>query len=161
MTFVIAIDGTGGTGKSTLSQALADRLQVPVLHLDEFGDDFKPFVGLPKLFETLQSMTDPVVIAEGFGIICPQLGDYPNYKILLEAPEALRAARCIARDSAKFDRAIMQQIDTIWGGAERKHFTPELTRSADLVIDSTEPFQIRDIVAALPRHSTSSSPRSL
>lgn len=49
MTRYIAIDGKGGSGKTYLARLLAEKLQARLFHLDDYGDDYKPFIGIPTL----------------------------------------------------------------------------------------------------------------
>ena len=44
MTKYIAIDGRSGSGKSYLANLLAEQLDVKVFHLDDYGNDFEPFI---------------------------------------------------------------------------------------------------------------------
>ena len=115
MRFVIAIDGASGMGKTTLANELGTKLNIPILHFDDFGDDYKPFVGLPRLFETLASSPDPLIIIEGVGVMDERLEAYDNFKILLETSTEERTRRYVTRDAVKFDEAQMNIINKIWG----------------------------------------------
>ncbi|MBA2726459.1 MAG: uridine kinase, partial [Actinobacteria bacterium] len=42
-TFLVAIDGHGGAGKSSLAQRLADEIDGAVVHADDFGGHGKPY----------------------------------------------------------------------------------------------------------------------
>src|SRR5215212_5571040 len=50
-TRLIAIDGPGGAGKSTLADWLAPRLDAPVIHTDDFASWEDPLDWWPRLIE--------------------------------------------------------------------------------------------------------------
>lgn len=138
--FLIAIDGRSGSGKTALSEQLASKLHIPVLHLDEFGDDYHPFIGLPALYEEVSKRDAPALIIEGVGVINPHLDDYRHFSIMLETSDQERMRRMIDRDSSKFDSHELAVVGNIWYEAEKMHFGH--TIHADILLDSSTPIDV-------------------
>ena len=84
MTRYIAIDGSGGSGKTYLSNKLADAMNAQVFHLDKYGSDFVPFVGLPVLRRLIGESTDEIVIYEGVGVFDKRFDDLNPFKIFVD-----------------------------------------------------------------------------
>ncbi|MES1246767.1 MAG: hypothetical protein ABUS54_03730 [Actinomycetota bacterium] len=122
-TRIVAIDGCGGAGKSTLAAALARELGATVVHTDDFASWDDPVGWWPSLLEQVleplaagRSATfvpnswggperPPVtvepgrtVIVEGVTASREAFRPYLAYSIWVETPRELRLARGLARD---------------------------------------------------------------
>jgi uridine kinase len=148
MTEYIAIDGKGGSGKTYLSERLATRLSAHVFHLDEFGDDHHPFIGIPKLVEMLEAAQGDVIIFEGVGVLDTRFVPFNAFKILVEVPEGIKRSRAASRDMPRSDRSLEEwrKIYDIWSDAEKAYFTPAIFRNADMVVGENGEFDIDAIV---------------
>lgn len=103
MTKYIALDGRSGSGKTYISNLLAEELGAPVFHLDEFGNDFRPFVGIPALINKLKQADDEIVIHEGVGVFDSRFDSFKPCRIFIDTTEKLRADRAAARDVPRSD----------------------------------------------------------
>jgi len=161
--YVIGIDGPSGGGKTALSGVLAASLgDAPVVHLDDLypGWDGLDAV-VPRLVawvlrpvregglarwrrwdwvhgryaEWHASAPAPVLVVEGAGCGARACGPYLDLLIWVEAPEAVRYARAVARDGTGY-RPHWRR----WAAAERTHFRREDTRArADVVVAAARP----------------------
>lgn len=140
MTQFIAIDGRGGSGKSHLSHLLEKELGVNAYHLDDYGDDYKPFIGIPKLIEELENSEDPIVLFEGIGVFKEQFDKFNAFKIFVDTPEAIRESRATGRDVPRADRTAedWKNIWAIWTIAEKDYFTDALKGKANLIVGSSD-----------------------
>lgn len=162
-TTLVAIDGYGGAGKTTLAAALADRLNdAIVVHTDDFarpnvpGWQWQQFEaqlldpllsdrraryqrydwGQDRLAEWHDVPVGGVVIVEGVSILRRELGDSWDVKVWVDCPPDLRLARGVARDG----EAAREQWEQVWMPEEDAYFAdqrPDLR--ADYVIDGTRP----------------------
>lgn len=132
----IAIDGMGGSGKTYFSERLAKKLNAQVYHLDDYGDDYKPFVGIPKLKAAVEQATAETVIYEGVGVFDSRLDDFAPFRILVAVPEEIKRQRATQRDVPREGRSAddWRQIWDIWIAAEAKYFTETISRQADIII---------------------------
>lgn len=149
--FLISIDGQSGSGKTVLAEQLAAKLQAPVLHLDEFGDDYHPFIGLPALYQEVAKSDVPLLIIEGVGVIDTRLSAYRHFSIMLQTSDDERARRIIERDSHKFDSDEMTAVGNLWDEAEKEHFGSEF--HADLTLDSTTPIDVDALSEIISRET--------
>lgn len=125
-TRIVAIDGGGGAGKSTLAALLGEALgHVPVVHTDDFASWDNPLEWWPRLIEqVLEPLSkglapryqrydwdeerlaewitlDPpprVLVLEGVSACRLAFEPYLSYRIWVETPRDLRLARGLARD---------------------------------------------------------------
>jgi uridine kinase len=131
----IAIDGRGGSGKTHLANMLADQLGVTALHLDDFGNDYEPFVGIPKLIEAIENASGDIVIFEGVGVFDDRFDRFQPFRILVNTDPEVRRTRAAARDVPRSDRSAdeWKKIYDIWRDAETAYFTDARMAKADLV----------------------------
>jgi uridine kinase len=147
---LIAIDGGGGSGKTTFANELAAKLgEAEIVSMDTYyhrpaGEDtyserdpiYQYFdIETLKLdvLEPIHSGKSPklgVVIVEGIGTLGIKLRDYFDYKIWLEASPATRRSRGLQRDSE--DHA------QIWD----THYLPEDAR----YIAEQSPADVADVI---------------
>jgi len=124
-TRIVAIDGAGGAGKSSLAGRLADELGgVPIVHTDDFASRDNPLNWWPRLVEDVleplarnraaryrctiwdQAGTErwgevspaEFVILEGVSASRNAFRPYLTYSIWIDAPRELRLGRGLERD---------------------------------------------------------------
>jgi uridine kinase len=122
-TRVIAVDGPGGAGKSSLAEWLARELGAPIIHTDDFGSWEKPIDWWPNLLETVLKpiaagqlaryeptnrgasekaplVIEPTdfVILEGVTASREAFRPYLTYSIWIETARGLRLHRGLQRD---------------------------------------------------------------
>jgi uridine kinase len=158
-THLVAIDGPSGSGKTTLAHAVAAALAAPTVHMDDLYPGWDglragthrvhEWVVAPLLegraaryrrwdwhhegyAEWVQLPASDVVVLEGCGSGALPAGAYTSVLVWVEADEAVRYARGIARDpgyAAHWDR---------WAAQERKVYDADRTwERADLFVDTT------------------------
>ena len=95
---VVAVDGHGGSGKSSLAEWLADALEAPVIHTDDFASWDNPIDWWPVLLEkVLRPLAEGqparyVPNSWGGGPPRPQVTIAPADFVILEGVTATRAA---------------------------------------------------------------------
>jgi uridine kinase len=123
---VIAVDGHGGSGKTTLAERLAMFLGAPIVHTDDFASWEEPINWWPRLLEqvlrplaarnavryqrydwTLHQLgewvelaADAYVVLEGVSASRDAFRPYLSFAIWLETPRETCLARGIERDGA-------------------------------------------------------------
>jgi len=125
-TRVIAIDGAGGAGKSSLADRLADELGgVPIVHTDDFASWDDPLNWWPRLVEEVleplargtktiryrrsdwdqkqqetwgEVSPSEFVILEGVSASREAFRPFLTYSVWIETPRALRLRRGLERD---------------------------------------------------------------
>lgn len=155
MTKYIAIDGKGGSGKTYLSVALGNILGAPVLHLDDYGDDFEPFIGIPALIKAINDTRGKVIIFEGVGVFDSRFDRFGAFKVLVETDDEIRHSRLIARDVPRTDRteSDWKRIGEIWSEAEKRYFSDHRNNIANIIVDSIDTdSDVRDIVTNYRNH---------
>ena len=140
MTRYIAIDGKGGSGKTYVSELLAGRLQARLFHLDDYGDDYKPFIGIPTLRKLVAEATDDIVIYEGVGVFDDQFDDLRPFRIFVQVPEEVRKQHAEGRDVPRGDRTTEDwgEIWRIWDKAELEYFTEATMQKADMIVGTKD-----------------------
>jgi uridine kinase len=120
----IAIDGKGGSGKTYLANILGERLGAKVFHLDDYGNDYEPFIGLPKLHSEILASDMDCVIYEGVGVFDRRFANLNSYKILVKIPDQVRKDRALSRDVQTSLRTVEEwnKIYAIWAKAEEEYF---------------------------------------
>lgn len=124
-TVVVAVDGRSGSGKTILGTAVAEALACPVVHLDALypgWDGLRAGVDLlaERVLEpiargghpayprwdwmrdrpgrTVTVDAGPLLVVEGCGALVPPAASYAAVRVWLDAPDALRRERALARD---------------------------------------------------------------
>jgi uridine kinase len=163
-TRILAIDGQSGTGKTTLGAALqsAAPTALPVLHLDDIYPGWDGLAAVvPRLVEwILQPLAQgrparfrrydwllneyaewhdvpaaPMLVIEGAGSGSLPAAPYLSLLVYLQAPEAVRFERAMARDG----EAYRPHWDR-WASQEREHFAVHRPgERADVVLDAEDP----------------------
>jgi uridine kinase len=156
---VVAVDGLGGAGKSTLATALATELGAVVIHTDDFASWDVPLEWWPRvLAEVLEPLSEGrlarfqrydwdrrelaewhevapggVVVLEGVSSSRVAFRPFLAFTVWVETPRALRLERGLERDGAD-----AQPLWEGWMAAEDDWVEREHPRdSADYLVDGT------------------------
>ena len=155
---LVAIDGPGGSGKSTFAARLAAAADgAPVVHTDDFASAENPINWWPRLLtEVIEPLVggqlvryqrydwpteslaewhavipSPIVIIEGVSAARREWARHLSFIIWIETPREVRLHRAVERDGE-------QALDDweIWMGEEDAHFARDPTRKrADVIVD--------------------------
>lgn len=128
---VVSIDGRSGAGKSVLAAAVGSALGCPVLHLDDIYPGWDGLAdavtllteqvleplsqGRPAAYRRWDWMRDRAgrtvtvqptahLVVEGCGALVPPAAAHAAVRVWVQAPDALRKVRALARDGAVFER---------------------------------------------------------
>jgi uridine kinase len=152
---IVAVDGPGGAGKSTLAASLAGRLDAETVHTDDFAGWDDPIGWWPRLLEEVleplaagrQASFMPTnwdgrsrtriaveprefVILEGVTSSRAAFRPFLAYSIWIETPRDVRLTRGLARDG----QAMRRQWES-WMAAEDRYIEEERpAQHADLVL---------------------------
>ena len=170
-TTFIAVDGHGGSGKTSLAKLLGQKFAAEVLHIDDFAGwnnppnwwsdviekVFKPVAnGISNLsYQPASSWEDhhpepvekqPVtkcMILEGVSSSRKEFGEYISLSIFVDTPEEECLRRGIERDkSTGKSEAELTKIWKEWIKEENEYFERDNPKAnADVVIDGTKPFE--------------------
>jgi uridine kinase len=162
---IAGVDGPSGSGKSHLARRLAGTLSAPIVEIDDFvsWDSFAGWwprfdaqvltpllAGRDAVYQVRDwsdwhgsSLGDwktlpwsPTVIVEGVTCTRRETIGRIGYAVWVEAPEHLRLARGLARDSGFADA---DELWNRWMIEEEQFFRSDGTRErADIIIDTTE-----------------------
>jgi uridine kinase len=157
---LVAIDGPGGAGKSTLAQRMSAATGgAPVVHTDDFASADNPIDWWPRLLaQVIEPLSNgqpahyqrydwpsgslaewhtldpaPIIVIEGVTAARREWRHQLSYVIWVETPRNERLRRGLERDG----------LDAVgfwgdWMTAEDEHYARDPTRPiADLVIDGT------------------------
>lgn len=162
-TRLVAVDGPGGAGKSTLAEQLSAACGATLLHTDDFAswdDQFdwwarfeqqvlEPLsagrVGRYQRYDwTARAMAEwhdvsppRILIVEGVSSAREAVRDRLSLAIWVETPPKVRLARGLDRDGPQA-LPMWEQ----WMSAEDLHFAADRTRNhADVVVDGQRPWE--------------------
>ncbi len=133
---VVAIDGYGASGKTTLAQEVAASLGAVVLHTDDHlhpaqpTDDQRPmsqYYDWSGLRDRVTATLAPVTLVEGVSAAAPALADLITHTVFIATPEPVRLKRLHARVSD-------QEWDEDWLAAERVYFATLRPEAFGLVV---------------------------
>lgn len=169
-TLLVAIDGWGGAGKTTLAQWLADEVGATIVCSDDFSrpgvpqwewSRFAQQVLLPilrgekaryqrydwdedRLAEWHEIKPGGILIAEGVSISRDELGDPWDIKVWVECPYDLRLERGIKRDG----EATREMWVKVWMPEEERYVNEQHPDGrADFIVLGYDP---NDLVGDLP-----------
>ena len=161
---IVGIDGPSGSGKSFLAQPLAARLGAPIVAIDDFvsWDNFAgwwprfdaqvltPLLAGRDAHFQARDWADwrgsslgawktqpwaPTLIIEGVTCTRRETVGRLAYAVWVEAPDDLRLARGLARDTHFADREALWRR---WMAEEREFFAADGTRDrADTIVDTS------------------------
>lgn len=169
--FFIAVDGHGGSGKSTFSKYLSERLHALIIHTDDFASWDDPVNWWPlvieRIFEPIKNgastlnyprskwwedhhpepavderVTD-IMILEGVGALREEFRDYISIGFFVDTPKELCLARGIARDgnTGKKPEELTQMWNK-WFESEDIYMKRDNPKAyADAIIDGTKPIE--------------------
>lgn len=122
---LVAIDGHGGAGKTTLSKKLAKELQAEVLHTDDFASWENPMNWWPQMLKNVldpikngantisyersdwehnnpkpvnNQRVTPIMFLEGVSSVRQEFRPYLSFAVWVETPRELCLERGVARD---------------------------------------------------------------
>jgi uridine kinase len=137
---VIAIDGHGAAGKTTLATELARRLDAVLLHTDDYfraanaGEDPRPMSQYYDCAQLRREALEPalklgptLIIVEGVSSAAPALADLVTHAVFLSTPEPVRTRRLRSRVAP-------EEWDENWLAAERVYFASRPPESFDLIV---------------------------
>jgi uridine kinase len=161
-TLLLAIDGRGGSGKSTIAERLQERLEsAVVVHLDDFVSEtverqrllqqvILPLkVGQPIRYQrfdwttrSLAEWTDlepgDVLIIEGVSTLHPDLRAHFDIAVWLECPAEVGFRRGLARDRDNYGVDTRRQWVDEWMPAEERYIATHRPQDhADFIIDTS------------------------
>jgi uridine kinase len=97
-TRIVAIDGCGGAGKSSLAAKLAALLDdCPLIHTDDFASWDHPLDWYPRMITQVVEPC-PVVLVEGVSASRVEFRPYLSFAIFVETDRELRLQRGLERD---------------------------------------------------------------
>lgn len=162
-TLLIAIDGRGGSGKSTLSKQLKQALKdVTIVHLDDFAypetprDRLLKQVILPikaneiakyqrydwgtkQLAEWHEIIPGGIVIIEGVSTLHNVLNEYFDFRIWIECPPEVGFQRGLHRDKSVYKADTTNEWLNKWMPEEKKYVEEHKPQEkADYIVDGTE-----------------------
>ncbi len=143
---VVAIDGHGAAGKTTIAAEVADVLRATVVHTDDYfhaaedGGDPRPMAQYyawstlreEKLEPAIAQLRDPrsparLILVEGVSSAAPALADLISRTVFVQTPEHVRLQRLHGRISD-------EEWDEEWLYAERLYFASRPPDSFDLIV---------------------------
>ena len=137
---VVAIDGHGAAGKTTIAFEVAVARDALIVHTDDYlgdahaTDDARPMAQYYD-WETLRANSlepaiewgSPLILVEGVSAAAPALDDLVTHTVFVSTPEPIRLERLHARIKP-------EEWDVDWLEAERVYFLSRPGKSFDLVV---------------------------
>lgn len=157
---LVAIDGPGGSGKSTFAGRLAEACGAPVIHTDDFASADEPIHWWPRLLAQVieplrrgapahfqrydwraRSLAEwvtvepaPIIIIEGVTSGRAEWSNRLSFTIWIETPRHIRRTRGLERDGA----AALGDW-TYWMAEEDAHYARDPTRErSDIELSGIE-----------------------
>ncbi len=169
-TKVVAVDGHGGAGKSTLAKLLSRHLDAEVVHTDDFASWDNPKDWWPLLIEWVlepiasgattlsyprsrwwpEHRPEPVrgqpvtavMVLEGVGALRREFRPYLTLGIFVETPREVCLERGVERDAAQGSPGAIRAQWEKWLRDEGYYLQRDQPEGyADLVVDGTRPFE--------------------
>jgi len=140
----VGIDGVTASGKSTIGDALAVRLELPVLRvtIDDFHrptpqEYYPSSFDFPRFREHVLSLEE-TVIADGVFLHHPELRDLWQLSIFLKADREIACERGIARDESWMENARERYATRYVPGETRYLAEVDPETLADIVLETTD-----------------------
>ncbi len=140
---VVAIDGYGASGKTTIASEVALELDAATVHTDEYYEDHGTFDAvdgphpMARYYhwdalrrECLEPTIEdgvPLILVEGVSSAAPALADLINRTVFVATPEPVRLDRL-------HQRITDDEWDEEWLAAERVYFGSRPAESFDLIV---------------------------
>lgn len=170
-TLFIAVDGHGGSGKSTFAKWLAKKLEAELIHTDDFAGWDNPLNWWPNVIEQVfkpiangatkisyqpaswwenhhpepveNQPVSKVMILEGVSSSRREFDDYVSVRIFVDTPKEICLQRGIERDtSTGKSKEELRQMWEDWFKEEDEYFVRDNPKEkADFVLDGTKPFE--------------------
>lgn len=170
-TLFIAVDGHGGSGKSTFATWLANRLQAEIIHTDDFTSWDHPLDWWPNVikhvFEPVKNgaivlsyprsqwweghnpqpvVNQPVtkyMILEGVSSLRKEFRDYVGFGIFVDTPKEVCLQRGVERDlkTGKTREEITRMWEQWLEDEDRYMLRDNPKAQANIVIDGTRSFE--------------------
>jgi len=140
---VVAIDGHGAAGKTSLATEAAEILDAVLLHTDDYFrsesavGDARPMAryydwGRLRDEALLPALTGQarLILVEGVSAAAPALADLVTHTVFVATPEPIRLERLHGRITP-------EEWDTRWLEAEREYFLSRPPESFDLIVSGS------------------------
>lgn len=167
----VAIDGHGGSGKSSLAELLSRKLQAEVIRTDDFASWDNPLDWWPSFIQRVfqpiaagaRTLSYPrsswwdnhhpeaaidqpvtkVMIIEGLSALRKEFRDYLSLGIFVDTPEAVCLERVMKRDAESGKtKGHLKQLWQKWLESENAYLERDQPQAyADIIIDGTKPFE--------------------
>jgi uridine kinase len=163
---LVAIDGHGGSGKSTVAELLATELEAEIVHTDDFASWDEPVEWWPRVVErvlepiaagaasvsyprsqwwpdhhpepVVDQQVTAVMVLEGVTALRSEFRPFLTLGIWVETPLETCLARGLARDRDLGTAAEVEALWRKWLAAEEAYVERDDPRAAaDLVVDGT------------------------
>ncbi len=140
---VVAIDGFGASGKTTIALEVAIALDAAIVQTDQFYEDARPTddprpMAQYYAWEALRTEAleptirdgAPVILVEGVSAAAPALADMVTHTVFVATPEPVRLERLHGRITP-------EEWDEDWLAGERVYFASRPPESFDLVVSGS------------------------
>ena len=141
---VVAVDGHGAAGKTTLATEAAGTFGAVLLHTDDFfhaaraiRDDTPPMAQYYDWDQLRRQAIEPAlahgassILVEGVSAGAPALSDLVTHAVFVQTPEPVRLERLHAKIT-------VEEWDEDWLAVERQYFRSRPADSFDLIVSGT------------------------